>query len=61
MERQIKHYEFINSQTDHVIAYYSLPVDIPKDELQQHLEKKRAEFAIAHQLYTELIYWRLQK
>ena len=57
MEQGFTHYEFVNSQTGHVIGYLSLPAEKEETERQAELEKKRAELAIANTLYVELIYW----
>jgi len=53
-------YEFINSETDNVIAYLSLPVTLDENERQTKLEKKRLELALTNGLYIELIHWRAQ-
>lgn len=57
MKTEEIHYEFINSQTGNVIAYFSLPANITNDERQTRLERKRDELAVANALYKELIFW----
>ncbi|MDO3627628.1 hypothetical protein [Mucilaginibacter sp. BT774] len=60
MEQKEIHYQFVNSETGNVLAYLSLPANIGDEERQAKLEEKRDELAIAHGLYTELIYWQDQ-
>ncbi|WCT11862.1 hypothetical protein [Mucilaginibacter jinjuensis] len=60
MEKQLDHYEFINSQTGNVICYLTVPTDTSERELATKLQKKRAELAIKNNLYVELIYWQVE-
>jgi hypothetical protein len=61
MEEPLINYEFINSQTDNVIGYLSLPADMNPDEQTKQLKKKQAEIAISSKLYIALVYWRKSK
>lgn len=57
MERELNHYQFINSQTGNVIAYLSLPMHMDKKQRAEQLENKRTELATLNKLNLELIYW----
>jgi hypothetical protein len=57
MGQELNHYQFINSQTGNVIAYLSLPIHMKDTQRTEQLEKKRAELAIEHKLFYELIFW----
>jgi hypothetical protein len=60
MEKQLDHYEFINSQTGNVICYLTVPTDISERELTTKLQKKCAELAVKNNLYVGLIYWQVE-
>jgi hypothetical protein len=60
METQLNHFEFINSLTGNVICYLTVPVDMPDNELEKKLEKRRAELAVSNRLYIDLIYWQVE-
>jgi hypothetical protein len=57
MEEQLKHYEFINSQTGNILSYLSLPANLDAKELKLFLERRQQELASLHKLFIELIYW----
>ncbi len=57
MERELNHYQFINSQTGNVIGYLSLPVFMDKKQRTEQLEYKKIRLAVAHQINLALIYW----
>ncbi|MGZ3871308.1 MAG: hypothetical protein ACXVJD_00235 [Mucilaginibacter sp.] len=50
-------YEFVNSQTGNIIAYFSLPEALDKEERTAKLEQKKILLATAHKLRIDLIYW----
>ena len=58
MNDDLIHYEFVNAQTDNVIAYLSLPATMSEEERRKQLEKKRSELAMTNGLFFEDIYWR---
>jgi len=58
MGKDLIHYEFVNSETDNVIGYLSLPVNMDENERRSALEKKQTELAMSNGLYFDLIYWR---
>jgi hypothetical protein len=57
MNKKLNNYQFVNSQTGNIIAYLSLPVDVDGDQLTELLKKRRAELAIEHKLFYEVIFW----
>lgn len=61
MEQPVIHYEFINSQTENVMGYLSLPADMEKNMQIEQLKKKQAEIAISNNLNISRIYWNEQR
>lgn len=60
MKQGKKNYQFINSQTDNVIGYFSAPDGEAESTILKRLEKKRHEIAVKIGVYIEKIYWRKQ-
>jgi hypothetical protein len=57
LKKAVNHYEFINSQTGDIIAYFSIPIDINEKERNEQLVKKKAELAVSNTLFIDMIYW----
>jgi hypothetical protein len=57
MKEDLIHYEFVNAETNNVIAYVSLSASMPEEERLEELEKKRSELAMTNGLFVEAIYW----
>jgi hypothetical protein len=58
MKDELIHYEFVNAETDNVIAYVSLPANMTEADRLKELERKRSELAMTNGLFFEAIYWR---
>jgi hypothetical protein len=61
MEDDKKHYQFVNSQTGYVIAYFTIPVNTHPDTVNQMLEDRKKELAIEHAVFVDTIYWKVEK
>ncbi|RYY33994.1 MAG: hypothetical protein EOP46_14845 [Sphingobacteriaceae bacterium] len=57
MEKEVKHYEFLNLRTGNALAYVSIPANMPQAEITAALERKKTEIATANKMNIELIYW----
>ena len=57
MKDDLIHYEFVNAETDNVIAYLSLSAHMTEEERRKELEKKRSDLAMTNGLFFEAIYW----
>jgi len=60
MEDNKKHYHFKNSQTGNIIAYFTIEVDIPEEEIIEMLESKRKALATENKIFFDTIYWELE-
>ena len=58
MKDDLIHYEFVNAETDNVIAYLSLPATMTEEDRVKELDRKRSELAMTNGLFFEVIYWR---
>lgn len=55
MSKEVKHYKFVNNETDHVIYLLSVPAD--KHDVKGILEETRHRLAIENGLYVDSIYF----
>lgn len=56
-DKDIKHYKFINSETDHIIFYMTIPPE--EQEPEKRLEEARQNLAIQNGIYVNNIYYAL--
>lgn len=57
ISKDVKHYKFINSETDHIIFYLSIPED--EQEPEKVLEATRQNLASEKGIYVNNIYYAL--
>jgi len=55
MNKEVKHYKFVNNETDHVIYLLSIPAD--KTDIKEILEQTRHRLAVENGLYLDSIYY----
>ncbi len=58
MKTNLRNYHFVDSQSDNVIAYFSIRADLDELTIKKELEKERNKLASQRGVFVETIYWK---